>query len=183
MSNNNESTGQPSTAVNRAIIGLLSASLLAAASAGLGVWKQSALIEQRIASVDAKHLAARNTLDNKYLEKSNRVIKRVDVLASSLAAHFSDDNAHQLRVQRDHLSFENFMDKLKDAHTDLEDLKHDYKLAKLSQRDKESLENSITENSTEDNVRHDRVLEGFVKVSERMTRIFERMDKIEGIKK
>lgn len=183
MSNNNESTGQPSTAVNRAIIGLLSASLLAAASAGLGVWKQSALIEQRIASVDAKHLAARNTLDNKYLEKSNRVIKRVDVLATSLAAHFSDDTIHQLSVQRAHLNFENFMNRLRDAHTDLEDLKHDYKLAKLSQKDKAALEFSINENSTEDNVRHDRVLEGFVNMGERMTRIFERMDKIEKVRK
>ena len=182
MSNNSENTGQPSSTVNKAIIGLLSASLLAAASAGLGVWKQSALIEQRITSVDAKHLVARDTLDNKYIEKSNRVIKRVDALAMSLATHFADDNAHQLSIQKVHLGFENFMGSLKNAHIDLEDLKHDYKLAKMSQRDRLTLKTSIDENSTEDNIRHDRVLEGFVNLQERMTRCFERMDKIEGIK-
>ena len=106
---------QPSASpwVNRLIVTLLSASLLAAAAAGLGVWKQSALIDQRITAID-----------NKYIEKSGRVIKRIDVLAVSLGQHLADDNAHKLVIQRAHLNFESFMKALEDAHKDIETLKH-----------------------------------------------------------
>ena len=119
-------TAQPPSPawVNRVIVTLLSASLFAAAGAGLGVWKQSALIDQRITTVDDKHLKAIADLDKKYTEKSNRVIGRVDVLASSLSSHFSDDNAHQLAIQKVHLSFESFMQQLNTAHEDIETLKH-----------------------------------------------------------
>lgn len=117
---------QPSSPawVNRLIVGLLSASFIAAGTAGLGVWKQSSLIDQRITNVDDKHIRAISNIDKKYTERSKRVILRVDVLASSLSSHFSDDNAHQLAIQRVHLSFESFMKQLNTAHEDIETLKH-----------------------------------------------------------
>ena len=110
--------------VNRLIVTLLSASLFAAAAAGLGVWKQSALIDQRITNIDNKHLRAISELDKKYTERSSRVINRVGVLASSLSVHFSDDNAHRLSIQKTHLTFEGFMKQLDTAHQDIETLKH-----------------------------------------------------------
>ena len=120
----NENIRQSPTTIDKAIIGLLFTSLIAATSAGLGVWKQSALIEQRITSIDNKHLKAISELDKKYTERSGRVIDRINILTSSLATHLSDDNAHQLMIQREHLIFEGFMNKLNTAHTDIESLKH-----------------------------------------------------------
>lgn len=52
----------------------------------------------------------------------------------------------------------------------------------MAQEDKEKLTDSIDENSTEDNVRHSTVADAFIQANARMTRIFERMDKIEEIK-
>jgi len=106
---------QPSTPawINRLIVTLLSLSLVASAGAILNNWKQSALIEQRVTSID-----------DKYIDKSGRVIKKLDTLAGALASHFADDNAHQLAIQRQHISFENFMKKLEDAHIDIEFNKH-----------------------------------------------------------
>lgn len=124
MSDNNEKQGQLSGQANKLVVGLLSTSIIFAGAALLGVWKQSDLTEQRLDAVDDKHVTALRTVDKKYIEKSERVIKRVNVLASSLASHFSDDNAHQLMIQREHLIFEGFMDKLEDAHVDIEELKH-----------------------------------------------------------
>lgn len=123
MPNNNQETRRPDSQASKLIIGLLSTSIVFAAAALLGVWKQSDLTEQRLSAIDDKHLTARNTLDAKYIEKSGRVIKRVDAIAQSLAAHFKDDNAHQLLIQREHLVFGGFMEKLEDAHVDIEDLK------------------------------------------------------------
>lgn len=124
MPTTNSSPEQSSSVVNKAIITLLLATLTASATALLGVWKQSDLTEQRLNYIDSKHLAARTALDNKYIDKSNGVINRVDILAKSLGQHFSDDNAHQLMLQKRHLNFEHFMDKLEDAHIDIETNKH-----------------------------------------------------------
>ena len=117
MSNITETQSSSPPWVNRLIVTLLSASLLAASGAGLSVWKQSALIQQRI-----------TTVDNKYIDRSQRVIKRLDTLAISLAQHFSDDNAHALLIQKQHSGFEHFMKQLEDAHKDIEYNKHTLQL-------------------------------------------------------
>ena len=128
MSNNNEENKQSSSAVNKAIITLLLAAVTSSGAALLGIWKQSALTEQRINAIDDKHLVARISLDDKYIEKSGRVVNRVDALAISLANHFKDDNAHQLLIQKQHLNFEYFMKKLRNAHIDIETNKHKIEL-------------------------------------------------------
>ena len=117
MSNITETQPSSPAWVNRLIVTLLSASLLAASGAGLSVWKQSALIQQRITSID-----------NKYIEKSGRVLKRLDTLAVSLSNHFKDDNAHALLIQKQHSAFEHFMKQLEDAHKDIEYNKHTLQL-------------------------------------------------------
>ena len=99
--------------VNRLIVGLLSASFLAATGAGLSVWKQSALIQQHII-----------TVDNKYLEKSNRVVKRLDALSISFSQHCANDATHRLLIQEEHINFKNFMNVLSDAYEDIEDNAH-----------------------------------------------------------
>lgn len=45
----------------------------------------------------------------------------------------------------------------------------------------ELIRSSISENSREDNVRHETILKALIVMGNRMTRTFERMDKIEGV--
>lgn len=112
MPNNNEQTQQLSSTFIKFLAGLLLSATLSSIGAGIIVWRDSSLTKQHIANVD-----------NKYIEKSGRVIKRVDAMAISLATHFADDNAHQLMIQRTHLNFESFMEMLDNAHEDIETLK------------------------------------------------------------
>lgn len=113
MQNNNETSQQLSGTMVKFIIGLLLAASLSSGGALLTIWRNFPLLEQRIDHVDTK-----------YIVKSRRIEGRLDALAISLATHFSDDNAHQLLIQKQHLEFEGFMDMLDNAHTDIETLKH-----------------------------------------------------------
>lgn len=112
MPNDNEKQQLSNTFV-KFLAGLLLSATLSSIGAGIVVWRDSSLTKQYITNVDTK-----------YIEKSGRIVKRVDAIALSLATHFSDDNAHQLMIQREHLIFEGFMKKLEDAHVDIETNKH-----------------------------------------------------------
>lgn len=117
MSNNSGTSEQLPSAFTKFLAGLLLFAATSSIGTGIIIWRDSALTKQHI-----------NNIDTKYIDKSAHVIERLDALAVSLGKHFSDDNAHQLMIQREHLIFENFMDKLNDAHVDIETNKHSINL-------------------------------------------------------
>lgn len=117
MSNISETPPQLSSAFNKFVLGLLSSAVILSVGTLATVWQQSALIEQRVTHVD-----------NKYIDKSARVLDRLSAVELAFGQHLTSDSAHQLMIQKEHLNFMNFMDKLDSAHVDIESIKHELDL-------------------------------------------------------
>lgn len=116
MQNEREETGIPS-AITKLLVTMLSVAAISSVGALISTWNNSNLTEQRI-----------DNIDSKYELKSGRIEFNQIEMRNAFAKHLTDDGAHQLMIQRQHLEFKGFMEMLDDAHEDIEGNKHQIEL-------------------------------------------------------